>query len=172
MARMWVTVGGSPGISNGCGAVSRCGDLGEAAAADVPVTCIPPSATCLFPWDLSGLLCNCVHLPQLAGPCCAHHTGATPPCPAAQTEWGGEGQLGGTAVPVTPQGSPRDAGQWGHQAGQVEGPGAAIAADELTTITACCTLILVLLFQGSGQGVTITAIPLPQGHTLTARLYP
>lgn len=50
------------------------------------------------------------------------------------------------------RGSPGDTWQWGHQAGKVEGPGAAITADELTTITACCTLILVFLPRGSRQG--------------------
>lgn len=61
---------------------------------------------------------------------------------------------GGTGVLMAPWGSPGDAGQRGHQAGEVEGPGAAIAADELTTITAYRTLVLILLPQGSGQQVT------------------
>lgn len=54
--------------------------------------------------------------------------------------------------PCVPCDSPGDMGQWGHQAGKVKGPGAAVTADELTTITACCTLILVFLSPGEWAG--------------------
>lgn len=60
---------------------------------------------------------------------------------------------------MAPRGSPGDSGQRGHQACKVEGPGAAVAADELATVTAHCTLVLILLPQGSGQGDTATTTP-------------
>lgn len=58
---------------------------------------------------------------------------------------------------MVPRDSPGDAGQRGYQACKVEGPGAAVTADELATITAHGTLVLVLLPQGSRQGVSATA---------------
>lgn len=54
--------------------------------------------------------------------------------------------LGAVEVTGTP-GSPGDLLQWWGQAGQVEGPGAAVAADELPAVPARGTLVVVLLAQ-------------------------
>lgn len=156
--------GCSPGVPAGRGAVSGCGDPGEAAAADTPITSSTLRATRLLPQDLRGFLHSHVHLTQPVRLSRARYTGATPPHPTVQPEQGDEGEPGGIGVCVVSLGSPGDTGQWGHQAGEVEGPGASIAADKLATITAHRTLVLVLLPRGRGsrQGVTTTS---PLGGT-------
>lgn len=90
---------------------------------------------------------------------------ATSRCTAG-AERGGEGQPGGSGVPVARQGSPGHSGQRGHQAGEVEGPGAAVAADELTAVAARRALVLVLL--GSGRGGSPPPNPHPGWHCRTA----
>lgn len=73
--------GASPGVPTGRGAVSGCRDLGEAAAADVPIASALPGAARLLPRDLGVSLH--IHLPQLAWLGHARHTGAALPRPAA-----------------------------------------------------------------------------------------
>ena len=144
--------GDSPGVSITRGAALGCGDLEETADTGAPVASSRLGTVLLLVWDRRELLRSRVCLPQ---PAQLGHTRAALPRPTAQPQHGCEGRRGHEArrSPIPTRGSPRDTRQRGCQA--VDGPGIAMAADELCAVPALCTLVVVVVPWAGIQGLAV-----------------